>query len=74
MIALLLGLALGQQGNRNQCSNDDAFPIAGTSGFENTIAALRTNAATYSASNFVEKTSLRRIANSDAEQVGKARL
>lgn len=47
---------------KNQCSVDDAFPIAGTSGFDNALLALRTNAATYSASSFAEKHALRSIA------------
>ncbi len=65
MIALLAAAASGQDmfdDPRNECSADDAEPIVGASGFTNTLAALRTNAATYSASNFAEKHGLRRMA------------
>lgn len=65
MIAVWLAAAASAQvfdGAKNQCTVDDAFPIAGTSGFANALTALRTNAATYSASNFEEKHALRAIA------------
>ncbi|MEQ1566310.1 MAG: hypothetical protein ABMA64_11780 [Myxococcota bacterium] len=57
---------------KNQCSVDDAFPIVGTAGFANALSALRTNAATWSASSFVERYALRRIAmdRSGADTVG----
>lgn len=69
LLAALLAPAQAQQASFNQCSNDDAFPIMGSAGFENTLAALRTNAATYSAAAFVENKGLRRIANSDEDLV-----
>lgn len=74
MIALLLAAAAHAQADRNQCSTDDAFPLAGTAGFDNALEALRTNAATYSAASFLERTGLRRIALSDEKKVGSAQF
>lgn len=74
MIAWLLATAAFGQAERNQCSTDDAFPLAGTAGFDNALTALRTNAATYSASSFLERTGLRRIALSKDKNVGSAQL
>lgn len=72
MIWLFSSSALSAK--RNQCSTDDAFPIAGTAGFDNALEALRTNAATYSASSLLERTSLRQIALSEEKNVGALQL
>lgn len=60
---------------RNDCRASSSMPIAGTAGFANTMEALRTNASTYSASNFLEKHALRRIAlDREAKNAGVALL
>lgn len=62
-VIALVGLAFAQQERgKNQCSVDDAFPIAGTAGFSNALSALRTNASTWNASTFAERHALRRLA------------
>lgn len=63
MIALLAASpALAAPPDKNQCSVDDAFPIAGTASFANALSALRTNAQTWSAASFAETHQLRRLA------------
>jgi hypothetical protein len=70
MIAWIAATASAQwfDDPRNDCSASSGLPIAGTAGFDNTMQALRTNASTYSASNFLEKHALRRIAMAPSEQ------
>lgn len=68
--------ALAQTATDNvfQCTTDDALPIAGSAGFANALDALRTNAQTYSASSFLERTGLRQVALSDAPSVLTAQM
>jgi hypothetical protein len=54
VIALLAATALAQFRGED-CTNQGTFPIAGTSGYENGLEALRVQAATYSASAFAER-------------------
>ena len=54
VFAALTPLAVAES-DRAACTPDDAFPIAGTSGYENAVVALRTNAATYGATAFAER-------------------
>jgi hypothetical protein len=66
-LALAAHAGLIDEDNRkNACNASRSYPIVGTAGFANTLEAFRTNAATYSASSYVEKHALRRIAMSDS--------
>ena len=47
------------------CTNDDIQPIWGTSGYANTVEALRTNATTWSATQFAEKRLFRELARGE---------
>ncbi len=56
--ALLLGLSVvgdARAQSVDDCLNDDSYPLAGTSGYNNGLDALRINAATYSATAFAER-------------------
>jgi hypothetical protein len=70
VIALPFALAVAHAAEprgKNQCSVDDAFPIAGTASFANALSALRTNAQTWSAAGFAEQHQLRRLALADRD-------
>jgi len=53
--ALLLLLAPASGQDIDNCTLDEAYPMAGTSGLENALSALRINAQTYSATEFAEE-------------------
>ena len=68
MIALLLAsAAFAWDIDWVQCTNDDARPIAGTAGYENGLSALRTNAMTYSATQFAERELFRGWSREDSK-------
>lgn len=71
MIAVLLASLASAQGFNSvgECTNQYAYPIAGTVGYENSLAALRINAVTYSATAFAERSLFPR-APTDEEQGG----
>lgn len=69
MIALVAAAVAAPLG-KNQCTVDDAYPIAGTSSFANALSALRTNAQTWSAAAFAEQHQLRRLTLADRDDAG----